>query len=155
MKPLLRYLLPSLGSHDKALAESELSNNGSDFTPEKGSKTISRSNHQRLLAIEIFNTLVKSAQKNKDLAASLSSNLGLITDVLVTIVKTSDTWQQKKVKKTMLALGIFTKLAKTLRQQDKVVFALNENGAKLIKAIEMETNKDPAMSNLKGKIKEI
>lgn len=112
MKPLLRYLLPSLGSHEKALADSD---NGSDFTPEKAKGGVSRSNHQRLLAIEIFNTLVKSAQKNKELAASLSSNLGLITDVLVTLVKTSDTWQQKKVKKTMLALGIFTKLAKTLR----------------------------------------
>jgi hypothetical protein len=155
MKPLLRYLLPSSAGQDKALAESE---NGSDFTPEKGdkgNKSGARSNHQRLMAIEIFNTLVKSAHKNESLAMSLSENTSLITDVLVTVVKTSDSWQQKKVKKTMLALGIFTKLAKATKDAKNAAKSIGENGAKLIKAIEHETNRDTAMSNLKGKIKEI
>lgn len=44
------------------------------------------------MAIEIFNTLVKSASKNKDLAKSLLNNMELISDVLVTVVKTSDSW---------------------------------------------------------------
>jgi len=49
---------------------------------------------------------------------ALSSNLELIANVLVTLLKTSDSWQQKKVKKTMLALNIYTKLGKNLSQSD-------------------------------------
>jgi hypothetical protein len=114
MKPLLRYLLPQVDSANHNLADSEVS--GSDFVGEKNgtTKLQSRSNHQRLMAIEIFNSLVKSASKNEDLLKSLESSIQIISDVLVTIVKTSDTWQQKKVKKTMLALGIYTKLGKTV-----------------------------------------
>lgn len=45
MKPILRYLLPTVGDHDKGLAESDMSNGGSDHVAEKGKKTIARSNH--------------------------------------------------------------------------------------------------------------
>ncbi len=64
--------------------------------------------------------------------------------------RTSDSWQQKKVKKTMLALNLFTKLAKTVKSPE-----LAEGGRLLVKAIEAECEKDKSMSNLKGKVKEI
>lgn len=52
MKPLLRYLLPK-GASEEKLADSEVSGH----EPEKQG---ARSQHQRLLAIEIFNSLVKA-----------------------------------------------------------------------------------------------
>ena len=97
-------------SFDKLGQDSDLS--GVDG--EKKDKTTSRSNHQRLLAIEIFNSLVKASQKNQALLKAIGSNLELITSVLLIVLKSSDTWQQKKVKKTMSALNIFTKAAKTI-----------------------------------------
>jgi len=60
MKPLLRYLLPnaaSISETDDKLVDSEHSVGGED----KQNKLLARSNHQRLLAIEIFNSLVKSS----------------------------------------------------------------------------------------------
>jgi len=60
------------------------------------------------------------------------------------------------VKKTQQALNIFTKLAKILKQNDtKSVSKIDKQAAIIIKAIEEECEKDKAMSNLKGKIKEI
>jgi hypothetical protein len=56
-------------------------------------KKQSRSNHQRLLAIEIFNSLVKSSQKNSNLLKALGQNLDLITQVSITVLQTSDSWQ--------------------------------------------------------------
>ena len=59
----------------------------------------------------------------------------------------------------MLALNIFTKLSKTIVMNGdfKAKFSnqVQVNGAKIIKAIEEECEKDKTMSNLKGKIKEI
>jgi len=102
---------------------------------------------------------VKGAQKNPELLKCLESHIGLISEVLVTIVKTSDSWQQKKVKKTMLALAIFTKLGKTALNSEtknaKFTAAFEKGGVALMKAIEDECIKDSSMSNLKGKIKEI
>lgn len=86
MKPLLRYLLPSTGAGEVNLGESEASEGNKD-------KTNARSNHQRLLAIDIFNTLVKSAHKNTELLNCLINNIELIADVLVSVLKCSDTWQ--------------------------------------------------------------
>ena len=159
MKPLLRYVLPDVkGERSKSLEslkESELS--GSE--PEKENKTNARSNHQRLLAIEIFNSLVKASQKNTELLKTLSRHLDLISSTILVVLRTSDTWPQKKVKKTMLALNIFTKLTKTivLNGDFKAKFSnqVQQNGVKIIKAIEEECEKDKTMSNLKGKIKEI
>ena len=161
MKPLLRYVLPD-AKHERSkslesLKESELSGAAE---PEKETKTnISRSNHQRLLAIEIFNSLVKASQKNHELLRTLSRHLDLISSTILLVLRTSDTWPQKKVKKTMLALNIFTKLTKTivLNGDFKAKFSnqVQQNGAKIIKAIEEECEKDKTMSNLKGKIKEI
>jgi ATP-dependent Lon protease len=118
-------------------------------------KAGARSQHQRLLAIEIFNSLVKAAQKNKELLKVLGSNLDLITSVLITVLQKSDSWQQKKVKKTMLTLNIFTKLAKTLVLSKQETSRIAKNGNAIIKEIEAQCEKDKSMSNLKGKIKEI
>ena len=74
----------------------------------------SRSNHQRVLAIEIFLSMVKAAQKNLSLLKALAENLDLITQILCILLKSSNSWEQKKVKKTMLSLNIFTKLSKTI-----------------------------------------
>ena len=52
----------------------------------------------------------------------------------------------------MLALNIFTKLAKSLGDEKT---RLVKSGAKLIKVIEEECEKDKALANLKGKVKEI
>merc|ERR1712086_1176278 len=110
-----------------------------------------------LLAIDIFNSLVKASQKNHALLKSTASYLDLITSVLLIVLKSSDSWQQKKVKKTMSALNIFTKMSKTILA-DKEISAkysasIQKNGAKIIKGIEGECERDKTMSNLKGKIK--
>lgn len=160
LKPLLRYLLPSdqkqrSNSLDK-LCDSELS--GAEGEKDTA-KTSARSNHQRLLAIDIFNSLVKASQKNHALLKSIASYLDLITSVLLIVLKTSDSWQQKKVKKTMSALNIFTKMSKTILADKslntKYASSIQKNGVKIIKGIEGECEKDKTMSNLKGKIKEI
>ena len=78
MKPLLRYLLPQ-GATEEKLADSEVSGHETE-------KSGARSQHQRLLAIEIFNSLVKAAQKNPELLKVLGQNLELITSVLITVL---------------------------------------------------------------------
>ena len=158
MKPLLRYFLPNADVGSSALAESEVSAN--EASPEKNNNKLqARSNHQRLVAFEIFSSMVKSSAKNEDLLKALQSQILLISDVLCTVVKTSDSWQQKKVKKTMQALGVFTKLGKTATTSTHKAASFNKDFEKaavqLIKAIEDECKKDASMSNLKGKIKEI
>jgi len=61
MKPLLRYVLPDVkGERSKSL-ESLKESEHSGAEVEKETKTNARSNHQRLLAIEIFNSLVKAS----------------------------------------------------------------------------------------------
>jgi len=117
LKPLLRYLLPNNKSNEiESSAEGSRRASFDDLGIEANAekKKQSRSNHQRLLAIEIFNALVRASQKNTDLLKVLGNNLELITSVSITVLQTSDSWQQKKVKKTMLTLNIFTKLSKNL-----------------------------------------
>lgn len=159
MKPLLRYVLPDVKEERSKSLESLKESELSGAEPEKENKTNARSNHQRLLAIEIFNSLVKASQKNTELLKTLSRHLDLISSTILVVLRTSDTWPQKKVKKTMLALNIFTKLTKTivLNGDFKAKFSnqVQQNGVKIIKAIEEECEKDKTMSNLKGKIKEI
>jgi Zn finger protein HypA/HybF involved in hydrogenase expression len=111
-----------------------------------------------MLAIEIFNSLVRATQKNKELLKVLAQNLDLITSVLITVLHTADTWKDKKVKKSMLALNIFTKLAKNLvmsKSEKTHNASIAKNGSLIIKQIEAECEKDKSFSNLKGKIKEI
>jgi hypothetical protein len=55
-------------------------------------------------------------------------------------------------------LNIFVKAARTLASKSadaSAVEKVREAGVQIIKAIEKECEKDKAMSNLKGKIKEI
>jgi hypothetical protein len=62
------------------------------------------------------------------------------------------------VKKTVQVVGLFTKAARTLTHSTSgtdSVNALTQSGASIMKAIQNECEKDKAMSNLKGKIKEI
>lgn len=143
IRPLLVYILPVKSTDNVESGEEEKTEG-------------SRSNQQRLLAIEIFNSLVKASGQNKDLLKVLDANLEKISAVIITLTKTSDSWKQKKVKKTQQALNIFTKLAKILKQNDtKSVSKIDIQGATIIKAIEEECEKDKSMSNLKGKVKEI
>ena len=159
MKPLLRYVLPDAKEGRSKSLDSLKESEHSGAEAEKEGKSTARSNHQRLLANEIFNSLVKASQKNTQLLKTLSRHLDLISSTILVDLRTSDTWPQKKVKKTMLALNIFTKLTKTivLNGDFKAKFSnqVQTNGAKIIKAIEEECEKDKTMSNLKGKIKEI
>ena len=60
----------------------------------------------------------------------------------------------------MLALNIFTKLAKNLVMTKDIskkqyVDSISKNGSKLIQEIEKECENDKSMNNLKGKVKEI
>jgi hypothetical protein len=141
MKPLLRYVLPDVkGERSKSLDSLKESDAGAEPEKEEKNKSNARSNHQRLLAIEIFNSLVKASQKNTELLKTLARHMDLISSTILVVLRTSDTWPQKKVKKTMLALNIFTKLSKTIVMNGdfKAKFSnqVHQNGAKIIKAIE-------------------
>jgi len=114
LKPLLNYLLPTAQTPkiDPEAAEEKKEESKEEKT--EGSRT----NNQRLQAIEIFNSLVKASQNGEELRAVMEENLEKICAVLITVLKNSEAWKQKKVKKTMLVLNIFTKLAKILKQKD-------------------------------------
>ena len=132
--------------------DSELSGDQGD----KKGKIASRSNHQRLLAIDILNSLVKASQKNKELLACLAKNLDVISNVLVNVVNFADSWQQKKVKKTIMALNVYTKTGKVLAQSDlmeQYQSAYVKGANQIIKAVEAACEKDKTMGNLKGTIK--
>ena len=114
----------------------------------------SRSQHQRLQAIELMQSLIKATEKDAKAAKQLASNIGLLTSVIHKVVDTNETWQNKKVKKTGIAVNLFVKAAKILvkgKEKESVVM----EGARLIKSLEAAIEKDKTMSNLKGKVKEI
>jgi hypothetical protein len=113
VKPLLRYVLPT-GQKGEEIGESEVSVSAADPSGNKSS----RSNHQRLQAIEILNSLVRSSGKNPALLSALGDKIELISNVLVTLLKTAETWQQKKVVKTISALGIYSKLGQSISKSD-------------------------------------
>lgn len=89
----------------------------------------------------------------------LVENLNLITSVILRVVQTTETWQNKKVKKTGLCVNLFAKAARLILKDKKVNAGEREQilmeGARLIKALETAIEADKTMSNLKGKIKEI
>lgn len=119
----------------------------------------SRSNHQRLQAVELFGLLIKESYNNEDARQALQKNLQLISTVIIKVIQTSDSWKNKKVKKTQAVANLFVKAARTLvnpKNQGPVDKELiRREGTLIIKAIEKECEKDKTMSNLKGKIKEI
>ena len=130
---------------------------------EKGEKKEiegSRGNHQRLQAIELYAALIKASQNNKEGMKMLGQNFALLTAVIIKVIQTAETWQQKKVKKTGQCVGLFVKAAKAIKQDksgesDEFKQAIVDQGAKLTKELTDATDKDKAMSNLKGKVKEI
>ena len=112
--------------------------------------------------MDLYQQLLKVARTDAEAKVILASKLELLGGVVCRVVASSDSWQQKKVKKTGTCVGLYAKAAKTLLMASadgvpvdfdrKIV---TESGAKLIKAIEIATETDKTMSNLKGKCKEI
>eukprot|EP00347_Sterkiella_histriomuscorum_P021443 403333957 len=119
----------------------------------------SRSNHQRLQAVELFGLLIKESQNSQEARDALQKNLQLISTVIIKVIETADSWKNKKVKKTQSVANLFVKAARTLVNPkntgvvDKEL--IRREGALIIRSIEKECEKDKAMSNMKGKIKEI
>lgn len=85
----------------------------------------------------------------------LVAQLGLLTSVIIKVVQTSETWQNKKVKKTGLCVNLFVKAAKVIAKSKGGNALVVTEGARVIKALEAAIEADKAMSNLKGKVKEI
>lgn len=52
----------------------------------------SRSNHQRLQAVEMVGTLIKGSMGNKEATESLAKNMKLMTSVLIKVIETADSW---------------------------------------------------------------
>lgn len=120
---------------------------------EKDSEDGSRNNHQRLAAVEIFGGLIR-ASTSEEAHEDLAKQLPLLASVLVKVVQTSESWQKKKTQKTGQCVNLFTKACKQLMKSAHKN-AIAEPGATLITALEAAVAKDPSMSNLKGKVKEI
>jgi DNA-binding transcriptional regulator GbsR (MarR family) len=89
----------------------------------------------------------------------MAEHLGLMTSVVCKVIQASDSWQNKKVKKTGLCVNLFVKAAKIISKQKTLNSAAKEHvvmeGARVIKALEAAIESDKTMSNLKGKVKEI
>ncbi len=122
----------------------------------------SRNNHQRVLAIELYQLLIKVASTDSKAKAILAKNFELLVAAICKVIQTSDTWKQKKVKSTGLCIGLYAKAARVLSQNSddsdlkvNVKKIVSETGVKLIKQIETAIEADKTMSNLKGKVKEI
>lgn len=104
-------------------------------------------------------SLIKASEKDEKAKKMLAENLNLITNVILRVVQTTETWQNKKVKKTGLCVILFVKAAKLILKDKKVNQGAKEQivteGARLVKALDTAIEGDKTMSNLKGKIKEI
>ena len=87
--------------------------------------------------------------------------MDLITTVILRVIETSDSWKNKKVKKTLQVVNLYVKAAKIIAanqaklSSDFSIETLRTQGNQIVKAIEKECEKDKTMSNLKGKVKEI
>lgn len=121
----------------------------------------SRSNTQRMFAIELASHLIKASAKDAGARQLMAKNFSLLSAVICKVVQTSETWQSKKVKKTGLCVGLFPKCAKVMLSDKDYSHSedpkelVTTHGAKLIKELEAACEKDKSMSNLKGKVKEI
>ena len=91
----------------------------------------------------------------------MADNLQLIGSTLGTLVKTCEAWKDKRVQKTGQALGIYTKLSKTIvmkkycGEEVKYRPRLESSSLKLQQSIMAACEKDKSLSNLKGKAKEL
>lgn len=99
----------------------------------------SRSNHQRLQAIELLAALIKSSEKESAARALIAENMGLMTSVICKVVQTSETWQNKKVKKTGLCVNLFVKAARVCIKDKSIDGAAREQvvqeGARLVREL--------------------
>ncbi len=119
----------------------------------------SRSNHQRLQAVELLNHLIKDCRQHASSRKLLVTNIELIAQVIVSTVETADSWKNKKVTKTSQVVNLFVNAARTIVKStdstSKDKERVRQQGALIAKAIEKACEKDKSMSNLKGKLKEI
>jgi len=122
----------------------------------------SRSNHQRIQAIELYQLLIRVAQKDAAAKTILAKNFALLAGVIGKVINSAETWENKKVKKTGLCVGLYAKAAKVLLSnevavdfEEDVKKLISEAGVKLVSELEAAIEKDKTMSNMKGKIKEI
>lgn len=106
-----------------------------------------------MAAVEIFAGLIR-ASNNEESQKALAKSLPLLAGILIKVVESSDSWQKKKTQKTGQCVNLFTKACKQLMKTDHKN-AISQPGALLITALEAAVAKDPSMSNLKGKVKEI
>lgn len=99
----------------------------------------SRSNHQRLQAIELLASLIKSSEKDAAARALIAENISLMTNVICKVVQTSETWQNKKVKKTGLCVNLFVKAARVCIKDKSIEGDAKEQviqeGAKLVREL--------------------
>jgi len=149
VKPILKCFLAKSPSKEEG---------GDEEMKEEDGVEGSRGNHQRLQAIEMYGILIKASQSEEQAMELMAQNLGLLSQVICRVVSTAETWQKQKVKKTGQCVGLFAKAAKVLiqkKQHDAHKEVIVQQGAKLIKQLEEACEKDKAMSNLKGKAKEI
>jgi len=58
--------------------------------------------------------LIKASQNKEEATKCLAENLRLLTSVIIRVVETAKSWQQKKVKKTGICVGLFIKAARTI-----------------------------------------
>lgn len=60
----------------------------------------SRSNHQRLQAVDLFSYLIKDAFASEAAREQLHKHLELVATVIIKVIENSESWKNKKVKKT-------------------------------------------------------
>jgi len=121
------------------------------FTLDKEQGGSSKSTFQRMQAVDLLSHLIKvSGKEQEDLIAG---QMDALTECVVKIVDHAENWQSKKVKKCVQCVGLFTKSAKLIASGHPG--KVQENGARILKAIERACERDKGMCNLKSKVKEI
>lgn len=129
---------------------------GAEDEDDEESGSGSRSNHQRLQAVELLGYLIKECQGSEASREKLAKNLHILSSVIIRSVQTADSWKNKKVSKTIQVVNLYIKAARILvHKQAESVEEVRKQGVLVVKALEAECEKDKTMSNLKGKIKEI
>ena len=82
---------------------------------EKGDKAKKPNEHLKLNGIKMLITAVESSRSNKNLLEAFYELLPVITSLMTAIISHMDQFfKDKRVSKSIMALGIFTKLGTTL-----------------------------------------
>ena len=91
LKPLLRCFLGK--DSDEPMRKSSMTSNESVHQEDtKKAEGGSRSNHQRLQAIEMVGQLIKASNGSESATKALADNLGLMTTVMIRVIETTDSW---------------------------------------------------------------